>query len=65
MNTIKKSMLVATIALFTLSSTGCVTVNRYKQSGAAEACRIHGGTVKYNLVSTTCVLPSGRSFTTY
>jgi hypothetical protein len=65
MNTIKKAMLVATTALFTLSSTGCVTVNRYKQSGAAEACRIHGGIVKYNMISTTCVLPSGRAFTTY
>lgn len=65
MNTIKKAILASAIALFTLSSTGCVTVNRYKQSGAAKACRIHGGTVQYNLVSTTCVLPSGRSFTTY
>jgi hypothetical protein len=60
-----KAIIVAVTILFAMSSTGCVTVNRYKQAGAAKACRIHGGSVEYNLVSTTCVLPSGRSFTTY
>jgi hypothetical protein len=60
-----KAIIVAVTILFAISSTGCVKVSRVKQSAAADACRIHGGSVRYNLISTTCVLPSGRAFTTY